>query len=84
MSDSDLEELPNNGWFDSESDLPEISSVDSTLATGVIVSSPTADHIQARALDFGDSNATGPAPNTATSWVTYHWERQNPIKGRIC
>jgi len=32
MSDSDHEELPNNGWFDSEYELPGISSVDSTLA----------------------------------------------------
>jgi len=40
MSDSDLEELPHTGWFDSESDLPGISSVDSTLELGVIVSSP--------------------------------------------
>jgi len=63
MSDSDLEEPPNNGWFDSESNLPGTSSVDSTLAMGVIVSSPSADQIQVRALDFGDSSATGPFLN---------------------
>jgi len=51
MSDSDQEELPNNGWFDSESDLPGISLVDSTQTLGVTVSSPSANrHI--RALDF--------------------------------
>jgi len=58
MSDSDHEELPNNGWFDSESELPGILSVDSTLAMGVNVSSPSADHIQIRALDFGNSSTT--------------------------
>jgi len=34
-----------------------------TLALGVIVSCPSAGQIQVRALDFGDSSATGPAPN---------------------
>jgi len=63
MSDSDQEELPNNGRFDSESDLPGTSSVDSILAMGVIVSSPSANR-HVRALDFGDSSTTGPAPNT--------------------
>jgi len=59
MLDSDQEELPNNGWFDSESDLPGISSVDSTLAMGVKVRSHSANrHI--RALDFGDSSTTSP------------------------
>jgi len=63
MSDSDHEEPPNNGWFDSESDLPGMSSVDSILAVGVNVSFPSADR-QVRVLDFGNSNTTGPAPNT--------------------
>jgi len=62
MSDSDREEPPNNGWFNSESNLSEMSSVDSTLAMGVNVSSPSAGQ-QIRALDFGNSNAMGPAPN---------------------
>jgi len=68
MSDSDLvlEEPPNNGWFDSESDLPGISWVDSTIEQGVIVSSPSASQIQTRSLDFGDSSATSPAPNKGT------------------
>jgi len=65
MSNNDQEELPNNGWFDSESDLPGISSVNSTLAMGVNVSPPSANrHI--RALDFGDSSKTSPAPNKGT------------------
>jgi len=63
MSDSDLKEPPNTGWFDSKSEFPGISSVDSTLAIGVNVSSLFADHIQVRALDFGDSSVTSPAPN---------------------
>jgi len=37
-----------------------------TLALGVIVSCPSAGQIQVRALDFGDSSATGPAPNKGT------------------
>jgi len=64
MSNSDTDELPNTGWFDSESDLPGILSVDSTVALGVNMSCPCANQIQARALDFGDSSITGPAPNT--------------------
>jgi len=39
MSNSDLEEMPLTNWFDSESDFPEISSVNSTLELGVNVSS---------------------------------------------
>jgi len=38
-------------------------SVDSTQTLGVIVSSPFADYIQVRALDFGDSSKTGPVLN---------------------
>jgi len=63
MSDSDRKELPNRGWFDSESELPGISSVDSTIATlGVNVSSPSASH-HIGALEIRNSNTTGPAPN---------------------
>jgi len=40
MSNSDQEEVPFTNWFDSESDFPEISSVNSTLELGVIVNSP--------------------------------------------
>jgi len=64
MSEIDHDELPDHGWFDSESEFPGISSVDSTLAVGVNVSFSSADHIQGvRALDFENSSATGPAPN---------------------
>jgi len=67
MSDSDLEELPNTGWFDLESALPGISSVDSTIKPGVIVSSPSVSQIHVRALYFGDSSAMGIAPNKGTT-----------------
>jgi len=80
MSDSDHEELLKNEWFDSESDLPGISSVDSTLAMGVNVSSPSANkHI--RALEIGDSNTTGPAPNTGIPVGYVPLGGNGPIKG---
>jgi len=66
MSDSDLKELPNNGWFDSESNLPGISSLDSPIEQRVIVSSPSADQIHVRALDFRENSATGPVLNRGT------------------
>jgi len=40
MSNSDLKDVPYTGWFDSESDLPGISWVDSTIELEVIASSP--------------------------------------------
>jgi len=63
MSNSDQEDVPLANWFDSESDFPEISSVNSTLELGVIVSSPSANAIQVRALEVKDSSALGPAPS---------------------
>jgi len=62
MSNSDLEEPPNNGWFASESELPGISSLDSTQTLGVIMSSPSANR-NIGAIDFGDGSVTGPTPN---------------------
>jgi len=38
--------------------------VDSTIEPGVIMSSPSPDQIQVRALDYGHGNTTGAAPNT--------------------
>jgi len=64
MSNSDTEEQPNTGWFDSESELPEISSVDPTIELKVNMSCPSASLTLARALEIGDSNTIGPAPNT--------------------
>jgi len=63
MSDSDLEEVPLTNWFDSESDFPEISSVNSTLELSVNVSSPSANPVHVQALGTKDSSATGSAPN---------------------
>jgi len=67
MSDIDPDKLPYTGWFDSESDLSGISSVDSTINLGVNMSFPPANQPHIRALDFGDSNAMGSAPNTGNS-----------------
>jgi len=63
MSNSDLEEVPFTNWFDSESDLPEILSVNSTLELGVNVSSHSANTIHVRALEVEDSSAMGSVPN---------------------
>jgi len=81
MSDSDLEESPNTRWFDSESDLPGISSVNSTIEQGVSVSSLSADQIHVRALNFGDSSAKGPAPNRGTPVGHAPLEGTEPSKG---
>jgi len=37
MSDSEFEEMPIGNWFDSESDLPEVSTINSTPNLGVNV-----------------------------------------------
>jgi len=63
MSDSDLEEVTLTNWFDSESNLPEISSVNYTPELGVNVSSPSAKPIQDQALGTEDSSAMSSAPN---------------------
>jgi len=82
MSKSDLEEVPLTNWFDSESDCPEISLVNSTLELGVNVSSPSASFTHVRAVEVEDSSAMDLAPNIrAIWWVTPHWKRQNPVKG---
>jgi len=63
MSEIDPDELPEHGWFDSEPELPGISSVDPAVELGVNISCPSADLLQeARALVTGNSSATGPAP----------------------
>jgi len=79
MSNSDTDELPNTEWFDSESNLSGILSVDYTLALGVYTSCPSANQIQARAVDFGDSNTTSPAPNTGIPVG----KGLNSLKGRV-
>jgi len=66
MSDPDSEEIPHSSWLDSESDFPEISSVNSELNLGVNVISSSAntihEHIE-QALGIEDSNAAGSASN---------------------
>jgi len=65
MSEVDQDELSEPGWFDSDSELPGISSVDSTTELGINMSFPSADHRQeVRALITGNSSETGPAPYT--------------------
>jgi len=63
MSDSDLKEVPLTNWFKSESNFPEIYSVNSTLELGVNVSSPSANPIHVQALGTKNSSAMGSAPN---------------------
>jgi len=81
MSNSDIEELPNTGWFDSESELPGISSVDSTLELEVNMNCPSANLTLPRALETGDSNTTGPAPNTSIPVGYVPLGGNEPIKG---
>jgi len=83
MSDMDTEGLSNTGWFDSESDLPGISSVDSTLELGVNVSSPSANQPHVSALDFRDSSAMGSAPNKGNLVVHVQLEEAESCKERI-
>jgi len=64
MSDTDLEEVPLTNWFNSESDLPEISSVNSTPNPGVNVIFPSANIPHEQALGIEDSNTTGSASST--------------------
>jgi len=63
MSDSDSDRPPYTGWFDYEPDCPEISSVDSTIESGVNVCSPSADQTQTRAMECWDHLPTASAPN---------------------
>jgi len=61
MSDTDQDKPQSPGCFDSESDLPGNSSVDSTIKLGVNVSVLSANQTQVRALGFGDSIIAGAA-----------------------
>jgi len=65
MSEIDPDDPPEPGWFDSESELPGILSVDPTIELGVNMSFPSADLIQeVRAIVIWNSSAPGPARNT--------------------
>jgi len=50
-------------WLDSESDFPEISSVNSAINPGVNVISPSANLTHEQALGVEDSKATRSASN---------------------
>jgi len=81
MSNSDTEELPNFGWFESESELPQTSSVDPTLKLGVNMSCLSANLTLARPLEIGDSNTTGQATNTGIPVGFVPLGGNGPIKG---
>jgi len=62
MWEVDLDELPEHRWFDSESELPGISSVDPAIELWENVSFPPASLMQeARAIVTGISNTTASA-----------------------
>jgi len=81
MSDDDLEGAPFNEWFDSEADLPNISSVSIILYMGVNVSSPSANTQHVKALEFKDSSAMNSAPNKGNSVGDTPLEEKGPDKG---
>jgi len=63
MSEVDPDELPEHGWFDSESELPGISSGDPAIELGVNMSFPPVDFMQEdRVILTRNSNTTAPAP----------------------
>jgi len=70
MTDNDLEGAPFNEWFDSEADLPDISSVNTTPYMGVNVSSLSANTHHAWAQENEVSSATDSAPIWAIQRVT--------------
>jgi len=72
MSDSDFKDSQCPGWLDLESSLPHHSLVDSTdnSTLGVNVNTNpnfSANQTQIQATAIGDSNISGPAPNTGIS-----------------
>jgi len=81
MSDRDQEEVPLTNWFDSESNLPEISSVNSTPELGLNVRSPSANTIHVRAVEVEDSSAMGSAPNKGNPVGHAPLEETGPYKG---
>jgi len=62
MSEVDPDVLPEHEWFDSESELPGILSVDPAVELGVNMSSHSPNFMQkARVLVTGNSNTTASA-----------------------
>jgi len=81
MSDTDYDKPQFPRWFDSESDLPQNLSVDSTIELGVNVSIFSANQTQTRALYFGDSNIASPTSNRGTSVGHVPLEETESCKG---
>jgi len=82
MSDNDKEDAPLTNWFDSESDFPKISSVNTTLRLGVNVSPHFVKTHHDWALENEDSSAMDSAPNKGNSAgsLTYCWKRLDQIQ----
>jgi len=62
MSDIELKDVPIINWFDSESYLPEISSINSTPHLGLNVGQTSVNTLHNWALGVDDSNAADSAP----------------------
>jgi len=67
LSDNDQEEVPLTNWFDSESDFPEISSVNTTPRPGVNVSPLFVNTHHDWALENEDSSTMHSATNKGNS-----------------
>jgi len=81
MANADLEGAPFDEWFNSEADLPNISSVSTIPYLGVNVSPQSAKTPNIRALEFEDSSAMDSAPDKGNSVGNAPLEEKGPIKG---
>jgi len=66
MSDSELEDVPVVNWFDSQSDFPEMSSVNTTPHLSVNVGQTPVNMPHTCAVGDEDSDAADSVPNTGT------------------
>jgi len=80
MSDNDQEDAPLTNWFDSESDFPEMSSVNTTPHLGVNVSPPSVNNPHDWALENEDNSAMDSAPNKGNSAGKVLLEEAGPNK----
>jgi len=78
MSDTDLKEVPLTNWFDSESDYPEMSSLNTTPYQGLNVSPPPVDTHHDWALVNENSSAMDSAPNKGNSAGIVPLEEMGP------
>jgi len=84
MSEVDPDELPEHGRFDSESEPPEISSVDPAVELGVNMSSHSPNFIQeSRVLVTGNSNTTASARYQGSTMGHVLLSGTEPDKGEI-